>query len=128
MKIRYKNITSIFLLITGLVILVHLIIPHDHHYDNLSEETHNEHQEKNDKGQEPIHCHFFNDVVVNKAVVSYDNIVKQISILYAYVSELNFDFDHNTILNAIFYKDFYYPDFLAILSVSPTRGSPLSFL
>ena len=121
---KYKNTISIFLLITGLVMLSHSILPHDHHYDNFAEVNHNEHQEKNEKGQEPIHCHFFNDVVINKITSSSQSIVKQITLLYNYISELNFDIEDNSVIKTIFYNDFYYPNFPTYLDISPTRGSP----
>jgi len=126
MAVNYKNTISILLLITGLVIFSHSILPHDHHYDNLTEVNHNEHQEKNKKGQEPIHCHFFNDIVINKITTSYQNTIKQITLLYSYISQFDFDIEDNTIIKAIFYNDFYYPDFLTYIDISPTRGSPLS--
>ena len=105
----------------------HSLIPHDHHYDNHLETTHEEHQEKDASGNEPIHCHFFNDVVNNKISTSHQSIVKQITLLYILISEFDFDFENVSILKNIFHTDFYYPNYLALLDISPTRGSPLSF-
>ena len=125
---KYKNTISIFLLITGLLMLSHSVLPHDHHYDNFVEVNHNEHQEKNNKGQEPIHCHFFNDIVVdNSNSTANQNLVKQIILLFSYIPELNIDFENTPVHKTIFYDDFHYPNFPSYIDVSPTRGSPLSF-
>jgi len=126
MAINYKNIISIFLLITGLVMFSHSLIPHDHHYDNHIETTHEEHQEKDASGNEPIHCHFLNDIVNNKISTSHQSIVKQITLLFNYIPDLNLDFENTPVLKAIFYNDFYYPDYLTYIDISPTRGSPIS--
>ena len=128
MSKKQKNKISIFLLITGLVLFSHYVIPHDHHYDNFAEANHNEQQGKNKKGHEPIHCHFFNNIVIdNNSSTANQNLVKQITLLFSYIPELYFNFENTTVLKSIFYNDFHYSNFLVYIDISPTRGSPLSF-
>ena len=46
------------------IIFAHSIIPHDHHSD-IADEISHEHKE-NKQGKHSRHCHFFNDIVINK--------------------------------------------------------------
>jgi len=126
MAINYKNTISIFLLITGLVILSHSILPHDHHYDNHLETTHEEHQEKNTSGNEPIHCHFFNDIVIEKVSISHKSIVKPISLFILYITNISFNFTEDLGHKSFTNQAFHFPSKLFLSENSPTRGSPLS--
>ncbi len=125
---NYKNTISIFLLITGLIIFSHAILPHDHHYDNHLETTHKEHHEKNKNGQEPVHCHFFNDVVINKITSHSQSIVKPISLFKLYTIDISFNLTEDLVNKNYSNQTFHFPDKLFLSPHSPTRGSPLSFL
>jgi len=127
MATNYKNTISIFLLITGLVMFSHSLIPHDHHYDNHLETTNEEYQEKNEKGQEPIHCHFFNDIVIEKISISHKSIVKPISLFIVYITNISFDFTEDLVNKSFTNQAFHFPDKIFLSPNSPTRGSPLSF-
>jgi len=51
----FKNISVFPLWLAGLVIIAHLLIPHDHHFDiSVSNENC------------PVHCHAFNDLIDEK--------------------------------------------------------------
>ena len=123
---KYKNTISIFLLIIGLVIFSHSILPHDHHYENHLETTNEEHQEKNEKEQEPFHCHFFNDIVINKITSSSQSIVKPISLFILYITNISFNFTEGFFNKSFTSQIFHFPDRLFLSKNSPTRGSPLS--
>jgi len=114
------------MLIIGLVIFSHSIIPHDHHYDIVTDIDHEEHHGKDKSGHEPIHCHYFNDVVISKVSISVQQPIKQILKIIGTISSLEIDYRKNTFLKAIFFSDFIFPEYFAFLDTSPTRGSPLS--
>jgi len=109
----------------GVTILAHSIIPHDHHTELSNYQEHN--HQKN--GQEPIHCHFLNHIDIDK--VSTNNsykIIKQFPGLLAIIKT-----DNTKLYIDLFVKvTGFLPVSLnlknIIYSISPTRGSPLSFL
>ena len=74
MQQRTKKITLLFIWLTGLMFFAHSIIPHHHHFDSVFEH----HQATGQAGQHsednPVHCHAFNDLAVDKAVVSFSNV------------------------------------------------------
>jgi len=123
MKINYKNIIVFFLLIIGLVIFSHSIIPHNHHYNNAVATKHNEHNE--DKSAN-THCHYLNDIIISNITLSVNYLFKQTLKNIGYISDLEIDYRKNTFLKAILYSDFIFPEYFAFLETSPTRGSPLS--
>jgi len=73
MQQRTKNITLLFIWLTGLMFFAHSIIPHHHHFDSIFDHQPtgqtDQHQEDN-----PLHCHAFNDLAVDKAVISFSNV------------------------------------------------------
>ncbi len=122
MKRNYKNIIAFFFLIIGLVIFSHSIIPHNHHYNHAVATKHNEHNER-DK-PDNTHCHYLNDIIISNITLSVNYLFKQSSKNIGYISDLEIDFSRNKFLKAIFYTDFYFPEYFAFLDTSPTRGSP----
>ncbi len=119
MKKVLKNISLVALLLVGVAILSHSIIPHDHHYELASNLEHNH----NDKS--PIHCHYLNHIDLDKITTNnFQKIVKKLPALIAV-----FSFNENNIqkvfISFISHKalNTFHPN--AILSISPTRGSPL---
>jgi len=122
MRELYRNIFLGLLLITGLVILSHSVIPHDHHYEVACETEHYEnHNESSDN--DPIHCHFFNDIVIEKVTVSFNkNIVNQLLSVYVVliIDDINDSFE----INKTFNIDYFLPDNKVNIENSPTRGSP----
>jgi hypothetical protein len=68
----FKNIAVFSLWIAGLVIIAHLLIPHDHHSDcsvfNNDNECHAQNTAHHDKSPAfPMHCHALNDLTFEKA-------------------------------------------------------------
>ena len=120
MNKNYKNITSIVLLIVGLIIFTHSVIPHDHHYDFSSDVEHHH----NDN---PIHCHYFNNIDSDKVRTNnFTNTMKELPVLYAVILSNLFDLDlHSQVNNFISLND-NTPYYCVLISNSPTRGSPLS--
>ena len=124
MKREFKNIISFFLLITGLVIFSHSIIPHDHHYDVMNT-THHEHHNDENSGSEPIHCHYFNEIIFDKTILSFNNqILKQIPTNFALIFDNKFSLDNNLSPKTLFFKKDNLPDYFVFIENSPTRGSP----
>ncbi len=71
-----KNIAVFSLWLAGLVIMAHLMIPHDHHSDCSGFSKENECHAENTRLPVkvpvfPIHCHALNDLTVEKASVIY---------------------------------------------------------
>lgn len=126
MKKQTQNIIAYLLIATSLAIFFHSVIPHDHHYDMNCELSHHQHDHDN-SDQEPIHCHFFNEVIVDKAITTTNKkIADDTSIAFAALLLLNFRFTNNEL------PKFYFPEqekltlSLAFRENTPTRGSPLS--
>ena len=125
MQKEYKNIISIFLLITGLVILSHSILPHDHHYNYLTQENHNEHSEKDDSGHEPIHCHFLNEVILTKITISQISNIQYVSAANSLLRICKLDDSNLSVLPNTIADSYQLYDYIVFIDSSPTRGSPL---
>ncbi len=123
MQKKYKNIFLTILLILSFVISLHSIIPHDHHYIK-SEETHNKHDEDNKNEQQPIHCHLFYDLVINKKSISFYNSKKQIIILNKIISHIDIEFYETSISKKLQQNSIYIPDKIFLSENTPSRGSP----
>jgi len=123
---KYGNTTLILLQITVLVMLLHPLIPHDHHYGNSTEINHNP-AENNEKGQSHFHCYFLNDLVKNKISTSFQNRVKRIILPFKHILTPGPDFSDKPAIKIFIQKVFHFPGFGIPYTVSPTRGSPLSF-
>jgi hypothetical protein len=69
-----KYIPGFFLLLAGLAVSAHAIIPHDHHLSESSASHDDTCPFSNDKPDHhkgfPIHCHAFNDLASEKIVMS----------------------------------------------------------
>jgi hypothetical protein len=69
MRKVFKNISVFFLWLAWLLTTAHMVIPHDHHLSGASagkEESCPE-SENGHKSHNPIHCHAFNDLAIEKA-------------------------------------------------------------
>ncbi len=127
MRKKYENITSILLLIVGLVIFSHSIIPHDHHYNSSVSDIEHHHHNDNDSGDEPIHCHYFNNIDFDKVRTNnVTNIIKELPILYTVIFDEIFELDINYQVNNYINLNDNLPDYCVLISISPTRGSPLA--
>jgi hypothetical protein len=120
----FKKIKILLLLIAGFVILAHLFVPHDHHYDFSSNVEHHHHD--NSSENEPFHCHFFNNIELSKVRTnSFVNKIKYLPILYTLTFPDLLDIDiNNEFSNNIVTND-NPPNYRIIICISPTRGSPL---
>ncbi len=85
-----RNMGGLFLLLAGLVILLHSTIPHHHdpgtHFKAKSGEC-NSHKTSGDNN--PVHCHAFNDVVAEK--VSSPNFNLQAAVTFVLVTFSQFE-------------------------------------
>ena len=73
MSNKIKRIQSVFLILAGLLLVAHMVVPHDHHM-TVSEESDNEECPVNDPDAKhhsgfPPHCHAFNDITSEKPVI-----------------------------------------------------------
>ncbi len=127
MKQQYKNIFSLVLLIAGLVLLSHAVIPHDHHYNEVCDSQH--HQDHDADHESPMHCHFLNDVVFDDVILSFNHIdIKDFPVLYSFSFNtiIKDDDIYNTSLQYINLDNL--PDYFVFIEQSPTRGSPLQLV
>jgi len=120
MKKILKNTMLFFMLIAGLVIFSHSLIPHDHHYnlvDNLVDEHHNNQENK------PFHCHFLDYVIADAAIQKtvIQKIVLQ-PVLFVVLSDFNSEKKLNK--QTHFIKSENKLNLLTIIKIFPTRGSP----
>ncbi len=104
------------MLIVGLAIFSHSLIPHTHHY-NLADEYHN------DKDNESTHCHFLNLITIDKAIQkTFNQKITIQPILLVVLYHLNFEEKLNEL--SYFIKSDSKSNLLTFISTSPTRGSP----
>ena len=119
-----KNISLLFLLIGGLVILTHTINSHDHHKDYFTHHYQSE-QNHNDKSDShPFHCHFLNNILITKVSINVEKPSKQLSKIFAIV---NFkEFTNHNCREALFFSNSYVYSIINyfVYQSSPTRGSP----
>ncbi len=116
----FKNTTLFFMLIAGLVVFSHSVVPHDHHY-NLADDLADEQQ--NDEERVPIHCHFLDYVTVDQTIqkTAVQKIVQQ-PVLFVVLSGFTFEEKSNT--QTYFLKSDHKSDLSTFIKASPTRGSP----
>jgi len=126
MREIYKNTFAYILLIVGLIIFSHSIIPHDHHYTEVCETEHDTHQGHEDATNDPIHCHFLNDIIISKAISNINlNSINNLLLLFITIYQ-NDEIDDNQSLTIIrFLDDDGLPDRQTFIDVSPSRGSPV---
>ena len=111
------------LLIAGWVIILHMFIPHDHHYDIATEIGHH-HNDKNSTNENPFHCHYFNNIDFD--IVKSNHHIDVIKISPVLPSEITFVFTETIDYQKVASKTHFtlpYKDVL--VHISPTRGSPL---
>lgn len=125
----FKNIAVFSLWLAGLVIMAHLLIPHDHHSDssvfNKDNECHAGNTSHPDKSPVfPMHCHALNDLTFEKTssvIFVYNDIPAFDLFIVSLFDSVVPDID----LSRIKIKDFHKPlketDFLRL---SPFRGPP----
>ncbi len=129
MSLLDKHRGKFFVLIAGIIIFAHAVIPHHHHFDSI--ESHWDSSANNtpsaDSHEEnpETHCHAFNMVVVEKS----NDIAVQISLLTQPHFDL-FNSGQNECLvvnlpNTILVNSFCFPKTKAIYLIkNPQRGPP----
>jgi len=121
MNKKYKHIKLIIVFLLGFTLISHAVIPHDHHYVNFSN---TEQHHKNDNL--PIHCNYLNNLDFER-VTSY-NFKKNLKefpvvLTVTFYNILDSYFNNQTI--KFVYTNDNLPSYFPLLSISPTRGSPL---
>jgi hypothetical protein len=126
MREIYKNTFAYILLIVGLIIFSHSIIPHDHHYTNVCETKHDAHHGHEDAANDPVHCHFLNDIIIDKAITYHSsNITDHLPLLFTIIYQVD-EIDDNQSFTVIrFLDDDGLPNRQIFIDVSPSRGSPV---
>ncbi len=125
MKKQIRNIIVYVLIATSLAIFFHSLIPHDHHYTANCDIVHH-HQNHDNQEQNPIHCHFFNEIIVDKAITSTFHLPVKFSPLnfvLLFVGELHIDNKDNS--GIVFREQTFSPDYFVLIQNTPTRGSPI---
>jgi hypothetical protein len=124
-----KNIPAFFLLVAGLAICAHLIIPHDHHLSDAYSYQVDKCPASNGKTSHnsgfPVHCHAFNDLASEKAT-SYvlTKIIQSKNISNDFLPD-SFSFELSVSIITIFdirerFSDSYF------VQLSPLRAPPSS--
>lgn len=122
---KSKNINLIILLLSGIIIFAHAIIPHDHHY-GYNTETTKHHEEQNHSGTNNLlHCDALNNFIIVKSEVKINKIQQFKS------------FSGNDILKQLHISDFKFTEkaitfpenYLQLpkyifSKIEPARGSP----
>jgi hypothetical protein len=87
-----KILDGLFLLLAGLVIVAHQIIPHDHHFAESASGKADPCPYSNSRSDHspgfPVHCHAFNDLASEKVVIIIpENIVRNNITVFNYFTE-----------------------------------------
>ncbi len=69
-----KNISIFFILFAGLIFFSHAVIPHNHHFNPVLYSNQQSNHEDGHSENSPLHCHAFNDLAVDKLVITTNNI------------------------------------------------------
>ena len=124
MKSGLKHILPGVMLFVGLVVLLHAILPHDHHYDTDTH-IHRKDYHKNGKhNDKPLHCYYLNHYLVHNSVktpAGHSILTKKVSKFFSAGNDFNIDIK---IFKASLYADFYFPVYIAFLENFLTRGPP----
>ena len=125
MREIYKSTIIYILLIAGLIIFSHSIIPHDHHYTDVCETKHDAHQGHEDDDNDPVHCHFLNDIISNTAITNYSSvIIDHLPLLFIIDDHAIKNDDNQSLIVIHFLYDVGLPDHQTLIDLSPSRGSP----
>jgi len=124
-----KNIAVFSLWLAGLVIMAHLMIPHDHHSDCSVFSKENECHAENTKLPVktpvfPIHCHALNDLTFEKAsviIAVHNDFVTCDLFTVSFFDSAISNFDLPGIKIKVFTKPILETDFLRL---SPFRAPP----
>ncbi|RLD68105.1 MAG: hypothetical protein DRI84_00535 [Bacteroidetes bacterium] len=123
MRDIFKIAMLSLLLITGLVVISHSIIPHVHHYSTECEIEHQEHHD--DSNSIPKHCHFLNDIVFDDVVLTINHIFfDNVPIHLDKLIDAKFPFEVFSSKGTHLLEKCNFTDFLIFFESSPTRGSP----
>jgi len=124
MRKKHNNITLLFLLITGLVIFSHSIIPHDHHYSFKGDKEH--HHDEDATNHEPVHCYVLNEIIVDKPAASAgQSLADNLPMITTQVLSSIFELNNPVFSKHPFPDNEVQPALLVLIKTSPTRGSPL---
>ncbi len=120
-KFRYIKLILVFLL--GFTLISHAVIPHDHHYDNSDIENH--HNDNNSE-KESNHCHYFNNIDFDKVRNNnFTKVIKELPIIFTIVFSDFFNVNLSHQINNFINANNNLSDYSSLLSISPTRGSPI---
>ena len=129
MKIKMKNINKnsipVFLLLIGVVLFLHSILPHDHHYQDDAVLQHSEDNNPHQDEEEPLHCHFLNELIFNKTGSQQnDQLIKVIPTQLLVTSQIEIVVNECLIVTPKKFREIN-PSFEEVFfPCSPTRGSP----
>jgi cytochrome bd-type quinol oxidase subunit 1 len=101
MKRLFENTGKLLLSAATLVIVLHLLIPHDHHQESLCFHTPYNmpaHEHHTDNPAFPAHCHAFNDLDAQDKNVNFSRIVSLVSIPVIFNEESS---SENNFLNIV---------------------------
>ena len=123
-----KSIRVFFLLYAGLAIVLHTIIPHDHHLavtaGGLKESCGQTHEKSDHRPLYPAHCHTLNDLAAGKfSPVNIRLVARTIYASVRWYREYTFP-DLNLSTTAFEYTREYFPD-IHVPDFSPFRAPPL---
>jgi len=123
-----NHIIHFVLIIAGLVIFSHSIIPHDHHYEIACNDSKDEFPDHQHSPEHPVHCHLFNEIIIDNSIIAQNQeIIRHSQMLFACVYQLNLHPEVVKYINAVFGEKIQFQNTIEIVKGSPTRGSP-SFL
>jgi hypothetical protein len=122
-----KYIRAFSLILAACAVIVHMIIPHDHHIsgtlNGLKESCNLSHERSGHQPFFPAHCHAFNDLTAEKftpVIIKQDSQTSFISVIWStdsVISRLYF------LQRVIEYSGKPYPD-ISVPDFSPFRAPP----
>lgn len=125
MKKQIKNTIIYILIATSLAVFFHSFVPHDHHHSSNCDIVHH-HQNHDKEKQNPIHCHFFNEIIVDNAITySYHLAVKFSPLNFALLFDEKIQIENKDYSGLVFREPAFFLDFIVHIQNSPTRGSPM---
>lgn len=125
MRKQTKNINTPYAWLIGLLLFAHGLTPHHHHFDSVYDHLQHPVQQENHAEDNPLHCHAFNDLILDTEISANNISLKEITAVLLVEEDFYLRAKNITESTDVSQKNDI-PTDEVFLSESPTRGSPLS--
>ncbi len=121
MNKKLKHIKLILVFFLGFTVVSHAVIPHNHNFGHTIKYNNPDNSDK-----EPVHCHYLNNIDFDKVRTnSFTKVFKKLPGIFTITFSDILYIDLNYQISNLINTNDNLPDYFSLISISPTRGSPL---